>query len=324
MIRWGIIGCGDVCEIKSGPAFYKSENSSLVAVMRRNHEKARDFALRHRVPKYYSDADELIRDSDVDIVYIATPPAYHAELAIKVLKAGKPVYVEKPMAVSFRECSDMIDAAKKYKQKLFVAYYRRSLPYFLKVKELLDKKTIGKVLYVKMEFSRPPLPSDLHKDNQTWRLDKKIAGGGYFYDMASHTIDILLFLLGKISKVNGLTSNVGGFYKIEDTVSASFLFQSGVLASGIWAYSSPVQQEKDEIIIIGEKGTISFSTFSLNDIELEIDGKVISYAFPKPKHIQMNMIQNIINELNGIGKSPSTGETASETNRIMNEIFKNK
>ena len=166
MIKWGIIGCGNVCEVKSGPAFYKIENSSLVAVMRRNAEKAKDFAVRHHVPKYYSKVDDLIQDPNVDIVYIATPPESHAKLAIKVLEAGKPVYVEKPMAMNYQECLSMIEASKKYNQKLFVAYYRRSLPYFLKIKELINKQVIGKVQVVKMEFFRPPL-----SDRKSTRLN---------------------------------------------------------------------------------------------------------------------------------------------------------
>ena len=319
MIKWGIIGCGEVCEVKSGPAFYKAENSSLVAVMRRNGEKAKDFAERHNVSGYYSNADDLIHDSDVDIIYIATPPESHAELAVKVLRAGKPVYVEKPMAMNYRECLTMIEASKKYNQKLFVAYYRRSLPYFLKVKELLNECLIGKIRIVKLEFFRPPLSSDLKKETHTWRLNKEIAGGGYFYDVASHTIDILHFLLGNIIKANGVIGNTGGLYSVEDTVSASFLFESGAIGSGIWSYVS--SESKDKIEIVGEKGSIRFSTFTFDDIELEIENKIIRFSFSKSKHIQMNMIQDIVNELSGKGKSPSTGETASLTNRVIDEIF---
>jgi predicted dehydrogenase len=76
-IRWGIIGCGDVTEIKSGPAFNKVANSKLVAVMRRDSAKAADYAKRHHVPKWYDDASKLINDPEVNAIYIATPPLQH-------------------------------------------------------------------------------------------------------------------------------------------------------------------------------------------------------------------------------------------------------
>ena len=110
IIRWGILGCGDVCEVKSGPAFQKAASSALVAVMRREAAKAQDFARRHGVPKWYADADQLIDDPEVDAVYVATPPGTHEKLAMRVAAAGKPCYVEKPMARSFAECARMNEA----------------------------------------------------------------------------------------------------------------------------------------------------------------------------------------------------------------------
>jgi predicted dehydrogenase len=321
MIRWGIIGCGDVCEIKSGPAFYKCKDASLVAVMRRNAEKAGEYAIRHNVPNCYSDADDLIGDPQVDAVYIATPPESHAELTIRALKAGKPVYVEKPMALNYGECLKMIETAKACGQKLFVAYYRRSLAYFLKVKELIDKGVIGKIQVVKGEFFRSPLLSDTDASTHTWRIKKAIAGGGYFYDMAPHTIDILMFIAGKITKANGITGNTGGYYEVEDTVSASFLFESGAIGSAVWSYVSSKMQEKDRIEIIGTKGSVSFSTFTFSDIELRLENKVETFNFPKPQHIQMDMIQTIVDELEGRGACPSTGETGALTNWVMDRIY---
>jgi predicted dehydrogenase len=320
-VRWGIVGCGDVCEVKSGPAFYKCNDSALVAVMRRDVEKAKDFAARHHVPKYYSDATKLINDPEVDIVYIATPPESHAEWTIKALKAHKPVYVEKPMALNYQECLQMVETAKKEKQKLFVAYYRRSLPHFLEIKNWIDNGEIGKIHAVNGSFFRPPLESDIDFSTQTWRVKKEIAGGGYFYDMAPHTIDILMFMLGKIIKVNGITGNRGGLYAVEDTVSASFLFDSGVIGSFIWSYVSPSLQKKDIIEITGEKGLIRFSTFAHPFIELKTENKMKTYIWPKIQHIQMDMIQTIVDELNGKGTCPSTGETGMYTNWVIDQIF---
>ena len=320
-VRWGIIGCGDVCEVKSGPAFYKCKNSYLVAVMRRNTEKAADFAKRHHVLCYYTNVDHIINDPNIDIVYIATPPQSHAELTIKALQAGKAVYVEKPMGINYNECLQMNQAAKDYNQKLWVAYYRRSLPYFLKIKELLETNQIGKVQVVKNSFFREPLPCDINEGWDTWRTNKQIAGGGYFYDMASHTIDILMFLLGNITKANGITNNLGGLYEVEDTVSASFLFESGAIGSSVWCYVSSKEAVKDEIEIIGETGSIRFSTFDFTDIELDTRYKTEKFSFSRPAHIQQHMIQSIVDEMLGFGKCPSTGETGAQTNRVIDQIF---
>ena len=144
-VRWGIIGCGNVTEYKSGPAFQKIRNSELVAVMRRNGKLARNYAYRHHVPKWYDDADKLIDDPDINAVYIATPPSSHLEYALRLIKAGKPVYVEKPMARSFAECQQMLQASATADIPLFVAYYRRALPRFLKIKEIKFRKKSGKI-----------------------------------------------------------------------------------------------------------------------------------------------------------------------------------
>ncbi len=320
-INWGIIGCGDVCEVKSGPSFYKCEHSALKAVMSRNLEKAADYAKRHNVPKWYNNANDLVNDPEVDAIYIATPPASHAEMTKLALGSGKPVYVEKPMGMNYQECLEMNRSAQENNQKLWVAYYRRSLPYFLKVKELIDNKMIGEAQVVKTAFFRVPSVADMDVNQQVWRVNKEIAGGGYFYDMAPHTIDIIMFILGNIKVANGVISNIGKLYNVEDTVSASFLFESGIVGSGIWCYVSSKLEEKDQIEILGNKGTVRFSTFDFSPVELITDSGIEKFDLPKPQHIQQPMIQSIIDELNGTGKCPSTGESGALTNWVIDKIF---
>lgn len=159
-IRWGIIGCGNVTELKSGPGFQKARGSELVAVMRRNRTLAEDYARRHRVPKWYDNAESLIDDKDIDAVYIATPPSSHKEYALAVARAGKPVYVEKPMALNYAECQEMIQACEEAKVPLFTAFYRRTLPRFLKLKSLLDEGQIGTVRGVILRLCQKPSEED--------------------------------------------------------------------------------------------------------------------------------------------------------------------
>ena len=321
-VQWGIIGCGDVCELKSGPAFYKTAGSSLVAVMRRDAAKAEDFARRHRVARWYSYADELIADPEVHAVYIATPPSSHAGYAISAMRAGKPVYVEKPMATSYSGCEEMNRVSFETGIPLLVAYYRRSLPYYLKIKEIIDSGEIGKVISANIRFHTPATPQDSDVLNIPWRLQPEIAGvGGYFSDMACHTLDMLDFLLGEIVDVCGHKTNRAGLYTVADTVTASFRFASGVAGSGEWAYAAPAMTACDEVAITGSLGCIRFATFSFTPILLQTLHTQAEYRFPRPEHIQQPMIEAVVAQLRGRGKSPSDGISAARTNRVMDQIL---
>ncbi len=318
-ITWGIIGCGDVTEVKSGPAFQKVKNSKLQAVMRRNTAKAKDYAHRHQVPKWYDQADALIHDPDVDIVYIATPPDTHKEYTLQVAAAGKPVYVEKPMARNYTECLDMIKACKQANIALFTAYYRRSLPPFIKIKELLDQHQIGKVRFINISLYQPPYKNDYDTDHLSWRVIPEIAGGGYFVDLASHTLDLLDYFFGPITEVNSLVSNQAKLYPAEDTVVANLRFKSGILVSAVWCFCTSGREDK--VTITGTEGEISFSTFMERDVVMENKEGRTSWPFIKPEHIQQPHIQSIVDQLNGIGSCPSDGLSAARINWVMDQIL---
>ena len=319
-VRWGIIGCGEVCEQKSGPAFYKCNHSELIAVMRRDAFWAEDFANRHAVRRWYSKAEDLIFDPEVDIVYVATPPSTHASYTIEALKAGKSVYVEKPMAMNYKECEDMIRTAEQMNQNLWTAYYRRSLPYFLKVKNIVDEGLIGQPQTITMEFFRPPSTNDLDKRLQQWRTDRNISGGGYFHDMASHTINIAQYILGNIREVKGFAYNIGRLYEVEDVVSASFLFESDVVGSGIWNYVSSKQGKKDLIEITGKKGLVRLSTFSFAPIELITTSGREIFDPPAPDLLQQPMIQSVVDEFLGKGVCPSDGKSGAHTSWVIDQL----
>lgn len=319
-IRWGIIGCGNVTEVKSGPAFNQVPNSRLVMVMRRDGAKAEDYARRHGVPRWTSDADALIHDPEVDAVYIATPPDSHAEYTRRVAAAGKPVYVEKPMARSAAECEAMIEICRAAGVPLFVAYYRRRLPTFLKVEEWLRAGAIGDLRMATITLLRPPSAAD-RQPEKPWRVLPEIAGGGHFYDLASHQLDILDYLLGPIAEASGYSTNRAGLYPAEDTVCGSFRFESGVLGSGIWCFAAAAEQATEKIELIGSEGKITFSAFDLDDpIELTVGGKVERFQTPAPQHVQQPLIETVVDAIVGRGECPSTGESAARTNRVLEEI----
>jgi predicted dehydrogenase len=319
-IAWGIIGAGDVCEVKSGPAFNRIRNSKLMAVMRRNGDKARDFAFRHKVPKWYDDADRLILDPDINAVYIATPPDTHAEYTLKTAKAGKPVYVEKPMARNYQECLEMIEACEKAGVPLFVAYYRRMLPNFLKIKSLVEESAIGKIRLVDVKLYKTPAPDIVDAGNsiENWRVFPEIAGGGYFYDLASHQLDFLDFLFGPVVEARGFAHNQAGFYPAEDIVTGSFRFENGVLGQGTWCFTASEISDKELTTIIGSKGQISFSYFGGWKVNLEIAGKEKQiFTFAPIRHIQEPLIQTVVDSLLGNGNCPSTGISGARTSLVM-------
>ena len=269
ILKWGFIGCGEVTEKKSGPAFSEIEGSTVVAVMSRSAEKARSYAERHDIKKWYTDAQELIDDPDVNAIYIATPPASHATFAIMAMKAGKPVYVEKPLAASYDDCARINRVSEQTGVPCFVAYYRRYLPYFIKVKEIIESGTIGKVINVQIRFAVPPRDLDYQNSEKLpWRLRPDVSGGGYFYDLAPHQLDMLQYIFGVITEADGICANRGGLYEAEDTVSACFKFENGLPGSGSWCFVGYESAREDCIDVIGDKGQLSFSVFNYCPIVL--------------------------------------------------------
>ncbi|MDZ5784600.1 Gfo/Idh/MocA family protein [Marinococcus luteus] len=318
-VRWGIIGCGNVTEVKSGPAFQLAENSSLQAVMRRNGEKARDYAERHGVPSWYDKAEDLINDAEVDAVYIATPPSSHREYTIMAAEAGKPVYVEKPMAGSTDECAEMIKVCENNDVPLFVAYYRRSLPRFRKVKELLESGSIGEVRFATIQQTQPLVSKD-ENGEWPWRVMPEKNGAGLFYDVGSHTLDLFDYLLGPLNEVKGAAVNLADSYPAEDTVSGTWKFESGAVGIGVWNFSS--YSKGDDNRIVGTKGEIRFSTFDDKPIILVNEAGEEVFHIEHPAHIQYYHIQSMVDELLGKGVCLSTGKTAFRTNQVMEELVK--
>ena len=324
-IGWGIIGCGDVTEVKSGPGLQKARGSSLVAVMRRNGALAADYARRHNVPRWYDDAQALIHDPEVDAVYVATPPAYHRAYTLACAQAGKPVYVEKPMGRTYGECQEMIDACREAGVPLYVAYYRRMLPRFLKVKELVESGVLGEVRFVTITLSHSVPEGGYDPDSLPWRLVPEIAGGGLFMDLACHTLDFLDYALGPVRRVHGFASNQGGHYSAEDMVSAAFTFESGVHGVGTWCFTSFENVDVNEIVGTGAK--VRFSSFGVEPVVLETGQGVTEYPIPNPPHVQQPLIQTVVDDLlaqgngRGVGRCPSTGISAARTNWVMDRVL---
>ncbi|WP_461790271.1 Gfo/Idh/MocA family protein [Pedobacter sp.] len=318
-IKWGIIGCGDVTEVKSGPAFNKIANSKLVAVMRRDAAKAEDYAKRHGVPKWYSNAADLINDPEVNAVYIATPPLQHEEYTIAALSAGKPVYVEKPMALDGAAALRMAEAAKNTGVKLVVAHYRRAQPLFLKIKSLLEEKAIGDVRFVTLKMLQPAANNVIANSEENWRINPAISGGGLFHDLAPHQLDLMLYYFGKALKFNGIASRNDYCSPVDDLVSGQILFENGIIFSGTWCFSVPKDETADLCEIIGSKGKISFSVFG-QSIKLDVDGLTETIDFEPLQHVEQPMIEKVVAYFRNEDINPCSAEVALETMRIMDSF----
>jgi predicted dehydrogenase len=319
-IKWGIIGCGNVTEKKSGPAFQQIEGSSIVAVMRRDAGKAADYAKRHGIAKWYGDAQELIDDEEVNAIYIATPPDTHAFYTLQALEAGKAVYVEKPMALNYAEAKKMVEASEKFQQPVFVAYYRRALSGFTKIKKLIDSDVIGNIEKINLILHLPAREEDNDAENPPWRVLASISGGGYFFDLASHQLDWLDFVFGHAQLISSKVENRGGLYKAEDKINAKLLFPKNILFDGSWNFCIPKEEKKDTIEIYGEKGKLQFSTFEFDPILLENEYGVHYFSFEKPKHVQKQLIKQVVEHMQGKGNCVSTAETAQYSQKLMEEI----
>jgi predicted dehydrogenase len=216
----------------------------------------------------------------------------------------------------------MIEAFAAKDLPLYVAYYRRRLPLFEKVKELLAEKAIGDLRSLYLQLHQPPKPEDLSgADN--WRVDPQIAGGGYFFDLASHQLDLLDYLLGPIETVQGIAANQAGYYAAEDSVVASFQFASGVTGVGSWNFAVAPEAGQDVIEIVGTEGKLTFSTFAANPLQLLNSQGSKSWTFENPKHIQSMLLETVIADLRGEGECPSTGISAARTNWVMGQIVGN-
>ncbi len=317
-IRWGMIGCGDVAEVKSGPGFQQAAGSALVMAMRRSAAKAEDYALRHGVPRWTTDADQLIRDPEVDAVYIATPPGSHLEYALRVAAAGKPAYVEKPMARNHTECHRMIEAFSQAGLPLFVAFYRRRLPRFLKAKELVESGRLGQVTMLNYRYADARL-RDIDPQKLEWRLAAEQAGGGIFLDMGCHALDIFDFILGPIEGVQGRAVNLASPYAVEDLVALDCRFASGALGVCGWNFASAACE--DQIEITGTQGRLTLSVFGNEPLRLATGAGLEPFELPNPPHIQQPLIQSIVDQLHGQGECPSTGATAARTSRVMDQVL---
>lgn len=264
-IGWGIIGCGDVADRKAGDAFNAIPGSRLVAVMRRDEAGAESFAKRHHAASWSTDAGEVLANPDVDVVYISTPPANHLEYGLAAARAGKACLIEKPAGRSLEELLRLSDAFREANRPLYVSYYRRHLTRFQEVRRILDSGVLGEIASIDYRMSKRP------KD-KAWALDVATSGGGHFYGLAGHMLDLFDFWFGPLEYTGSTVTNVIPGHDAEDAVSLAFRTAKGAVGTAMWNFAA--SHSTDQLIIDGVHGRITMrGTSTDGPVQVSFDAR---------------------------------------------------
>jgi predicted dehydrogenase len=310
-LGWGIIGCGNVVENKSGPSILQAGRSHILAVMRRDAEKARPFAEANSVGLCTDDAEAVLAHPDVNIVYVATPPSSHKEYVLAAARAGKHVLVEKPMGLSAVEDREMIAACDQAGVELFVAYYRRFHPHVVKMKELIDAGRIGTPVLAQIDFAQPPIPGY----NWGWRLQPEISGGGLFADVVTHRIDLMVHLLGEPETVCGLSAEFDPASCVEEAASLTVKFRSGAICSVSGDFASP--RKADGFMIAGTRGVIHSERLDGHAFTLDGGGATETLTFDRDSAPHVGLIRHIERVLLDRQGNQCSGQAGMHTDAIL-------
>mmetsp|Transcript_9398 Transcript_9398/g.29219 ORF Transcript_9398/g.29219 Transcript_9398/m.29219 type:complete len:364 (-) Transcript_9398:42-1133(-) len=309
-VRWGIIGCGDVCEKKSGPALMRAPRSRVVAVMRRDLAKAEDFARRHGIGRAYDAVDALLADADVDAVYLATPPGSHVEIALQVAAAGKALYVEKPAARTATECETMAAAFEAASLPLFVAYYRRGYPRYAALRRSIREGRLGTVERVEYACAKPPGATG-------WRVDPEASGGGLFVDVGSHALDLVDFLLGPIADVRANVTGPSGSVETKVDMSFSAGALGKVAGKASWNFEAEVAE--DVLTITGSDGSVRCpNAMNGRDVLWSRGGReTFAASHPPPDPVQLPLVTSVVDALLDGSECASTAASSTRCSRVM-------
>ena len=341
-IRWGIVGLGDVTQVKSGPPFWKCQGSELVAVMRRTPGKATEFA--KRVPTKegkppclgYDNLDDFLKHPGLEAVYVATRPGTHASIAKKVAEAGLACYVEKPVGRCASETRDLVDAFKRKGLPLYTAYISRAYERTQATRKLLKDGVIGeKLVKVTYRLKGTGGARDMTTKDLPWRLDASQSGGGLIMDVGCHVLDRIDYLCGPLEQVKGFaehrTTNSKSSYDGTEILVENYCRATAVTGSSSsasmpnggckgaqidleWDFSIQDETESmDELVFVGSSGkSLRMAGMSPNGpIEiLDTDGRTVleTQTFEMPEHTGQRLIQAVTDDL--INRKNTTPKTS--------------
>ena len=286
LVRWGIIGAGDIVRKRVAPAIVDLPNCEFTAVARAQGDLAESFANKFGAKRWYSNWREMLLDDDIDAIYIATPVFLHAEQTIASAEAGKHVLCEKPMALNVEECDRMIAACESNGVKLGIAYYRRFYPVLARVRDLLASGGIGHPTLTQINaFEYVELERE---DPRGWFVDKPKSGGGPMMDFGCHRIEVLTDLFGVVTRIQGMKANTFFDREVEDTAVALLEFESRTIGSVTVTHAA--HEPQDTLDIYGTKGSIHIPVLNKGDITIRTSKGDRTESHPPHSNIHQPLI----------------------------------
>jgi predicted dehydrogenase len=319
-LAWGLIGCGDIARKRIAPALRDSGDSNLVAVSRGRPELAESFAREFGASKWHSAWQELLRDEEIDAVYIATPVDLHAAQTIAAAEAGKHVLCEKPMALNVSECDRMIAACRANNVKFGVAYYRHFYPVIERIEEIIKSGEIGIPVLAQINAFEWFDPQADHP--RIWLLKKDRSGGGPMFDFGCHRIEVLTNILGPIAQAKAMTGNVVFDREVEDTATALFQFASR--ACGVLSVTHAASEPKDTLEVFGSRGSIHVPVLNEGTMQVRSDRGGRSEAHPPDANLHAPLIRDFVDAVMKDREPAVSGETGRTVAKIEEEIYENQ
>jgi predicted dehydrogenase len=318
VVGWGLVGCGDIAAKRVAAALAQAEGSALVTVARARAELAAEFAERHGARRWHADWRDVLKDPEVDAVYLATPVHLHAEQATAAAQAGKHVLCEKPMALDAAGCQRMVAAARAHGVRLGVAYYRRHYPVIARLRELLASGEIGEPVLAHAQAFESFDPGPDHP--RAWLMRRSESGGGPMADFGCHRIEVLLDLLGPVSEVHGFPDNVRYAQReVEDTCVAHLRFRSGAVA--VLAVTHAAAESRDTLEIFGTKGSAHVGVLNQGALRVLTGGGTREERHPPHPNLHQPLVEDFVAAVRE-GREPAvTGEVGLEVARVVAAIY---
>lgn len=316
-LKFGLIGCGDISQKRVAPAIRDLDNCELVAVNRARYELAEAFAREFGAKRWYRTWRELLKDEEVEAVYVATPHDQHMEQTIAAAEAGRHVLCEKPMALNARDCRPMIDACKSNGVKLGIAYYRHFYPSVNRIKEIIASGELGKISTVRINaFEWHEFESD---SPQYWVFRKCESGGGPMMGFGCHRIEVLLNILGPVKRTAGFIDNVIFDREVEDNSAALFHFERG--AFGVLCVSNSIFEPGDTLDVYGSKGSVHIPVLNRGSMVIKTEQGERSEEHPPHPNLHLPLIEDFAHAVLEDREPAVDGKIGYEVQRLEDEIY---
>jgi predicted dehydrogenase len=308
VLKWLVIGVGDITARRVLPAILAEERSQLTGIVTRDPAKAAPYG----VPAFTT-LDAALKDSEAAAVYVASPVFLHAPQSIAALAAHRHVLCEKPLAMNLADAERIVAQACQSRRTLGVAYYRRAYPKIHRAMELIRGGAIGQPVLA-WATCHTAIPAT--KSHRWWLLDPAQAGGGPLYDIACHRIDVLNFLFGEPARVAGQLSNVVHALAVEDSATVMIEYKNRVRAIVDVRWHSRI--ERDEFRIIGTEGELDLTP--LNGPGLEYSGG--QENLPTHANVHYPCVKNFVDAVLDGAPLLSSGGTALWTDWVTTQAVK--